>query len=694
MTTIADKLVLLNSTKGAIRNAIKTKGIDVPADLAFSGYAEKILAIPSTPDPAVYCPANGYHLPVTWTPGSNWPDIGTPTDNQIILLCSDEDTCKLGLLLTVNNNGQYNVKIYGESDTLLSNTNTNTGVSYTYTFIKGSGYAAGTYTTFKVVITPTVSTNSLTTFKLTTVTNYSGTNWCVYQAKFNTPNITSLLSCFEANSFIQSCEFLSDMNLLTAISRGFYNCYAFSNIKFPAQMNAMATMDSVFYSTSIEACVLPVTMANLTTMAYLFYGTPLREFDFPPSLNKLISLVDTFYNCQALKRVSLFTYAPLIAWLDGAFYNCYLLTGDLSFPEMPLLTTASSAFSSCKKIENIAFTGSGNSLHGMSNACASCVNLRSFTFPSSMTAPGKDFGQMFVYCGSKLKRLVFPLTFGAESSIYSFGNWLAYTNYIETITTCNVWPTNSTGIDIQDAMYALTEYNQPDMKCVGLRLGGLSAANPSPLSKIDIDWAHSNLTNNLQLMNCSLSATEINRIMDLMIRPVTIGQIATFSGNQAFDAALSKNINTTLNSATVTCFNTLGLSAGMECQALGVSKDRAVTLQDAGNTVTRAGHGLVNGNRISFSSITGTTGLSTYIIYYVVNATTDTFQVSLIAGGTALTLTTDGTGTILAIPTIVSIVANVSITFNLPCTATATSVAATFNVFKRETLVLKGWSLI
>lgn len=74
----------------------------------------------------------------------------------------------------------------------------------------------------------------------------------------------------------------------------------------------------------------------------------------------------------------------------------------------------------------------------------------------------------------------------------------------------------------------------------------------------------------------------------------------------------------------------------------------ACTFTDTGDVVGVAGHGLVNGQVIQFPTITTTTGITANTNYYVVNAATDTFKVSATAGGSAIALTTDGTGTILA----------------------------------------------
>jgi hypothetical protein len=71
----------------------------------------------------------------------------------------------------------------------------------------------------------------------------------------------------------------------------------------------------------------------------------------------------------------------------------------------------------------------------------------------------------------------------------------------------------------------------------------------------------------------------------------------------------------------------------------------AVTFTDSGDLVGRVAHGWLNGQRMNFATIAGTTGLSTHVTYYVVNRTADAFQVAATAGGAALPLTTNGAGT-------------------------------------------------
>jgi hypothetical protein len=77
----------------------------------------------------------------------------------------------------------------------------------------------------------------------------------------------------------------------------------------------------------------------------------------------------------------------------------------------------------------------------------------------------------------------------------------------------------------------------------------------------------------------------------------------------------------------------------------------SVTFQDTGDTVTLNSHGIAAGSIVAFTSITSTTGISTNTNYYVVNPTTNTFQLASSIGGSALALTTNGSGTMVrAVP--------------------------------------------
>lgn len=77
---------------------------------------------------------------------------------------------------------------------------------------------------------------------------------------------------------------------------------------------------------------------------------------------------------------------------------------------------------------------------------------------------------------------------------------------------------------------------------------------------------------------------------------------------------------------------------------VGIADAVSCTFTDSGDTVGITGHDFKNGEKVAFSTITSTTGISTYTTYWVRDAAADTFKVAATQGGSALTLTTDGSG--------------------------------------------------
>jgi len=72
----------------------------------------------------------------------------------------------------------------------------------------------------------------------------------------------------------------------------------------------------------------------------------------------------------------------------------------------------------------------------------------------------------------------------------------------------------------------------------------------------------------------------------------------------------------------------------------------AYTMEADDDIITSNAHGLVNGDRVIFTSISPdeTHGITSFIVYYVVNKTDNTFQVSLTSGGSAVTVDLDLSG--------------------------------------------------
>lgn len=73
----------------------------------------------------------------------------------------------------------------------------------------------------------------------------------------------------------------------------------------------------------------------------------------------------------------------------------------------------------------------------------------------------------------------------------------------------------------------------------------------------------------------------------------------------------------------------------------------AVTLQDSGDTVTHTAHGHADGEAVMFAEVNTTTGITAWTTYYLRDVATDTYNLAAAPGGSALALTTNGTGEVI-----------------------------------------------
>lgn len=78
-----------------------------------------------------------------------------------------------------------------------------------------------------------------------------------------------------------------------------------------------------------------------------------------------------------------------------------------------------------------------------------------------------------------------------------------------------------------------------------------------------------------------------------------------------------------------------------------VGTEAPVTLNASTNTVDRTAHGYTNGMTVTLYSVAGTSAVTSGRPYFVINATANTFQVSLTSGGSAIAFGTNGTANLL-----------------------------------------------
>jgi len=402
------------------------------------------------------------------------------------------------------------------------------------------------------------------------------------------------------------------------------------------------------------------------------------------------------------------------AWLDikmaGTLISTLVVGAGTIIPKMleifnflstNSLTSGATMFSGCVSLSELTnlYTNGMTSMYSMFQGC----NILK-TIPLLITNSVTDMMYMFLLCPS-LQAIPLLNTANVTNMSSMFNGCYSLTE-IPLLNTANVTTMNGlfTGctslqtIPLLNTTSVVNNMNGMFQNCVSLqKIPEFNAVNVlnsismfsgcASLSKISI----LNIKMAFNISSLKMSKTEILKVFENLQANTT--QTVTITGNWGADTAISKtSCGTTAGSTVVTQSNTASLAIGMLVLGTGISTAIAVSFQDTGDTVTLNNHGLSNGNIVSFPSITTTTGITINTPYYVVNATTNTFQVSLTLGGSVIVLTTDGTGTVAYGSYIQSIITNTSFTLDKPASATGT-VTLTSRILDTSIATLKGWTV-
>jgi surface protein len=448
---------------------------------------------------------------------------------------------------------------------------------------------------------------------------------------FSTGSVTSMISMFEACSSLTTVPLFNTINVLSMIYM-FQNCYSLVNVPLFDTRNV--TNMSFMFSNCRKLTTIPFfNTASVTNMQSMFENCgSLTSIPFFNTAS-VTNMIDTFKGCSSIATVPLFNTANVLSML-GMFQNCYSLNNVPLF-NTSAVTNMSSMFSGCNSLVSVPLFNT--SLVTLTTSMfANCRKLT--TIPAFNLNSASGLNTMFSGCQS-----------------------------LATIPNINV--------------NAATSLTNTFAGCVSLA-----------------SMLMTNIKYIVSFASCKLSKEALETIFaNLGTAAAGVAKTITLTSNWGAPVAISPtNCVTTTGSTLITVPATAGLSTGMQVTGTNTSltTGRSVTFTSGTNLVGLSGHGLENGDEVSFSSI-GTPAqavIAINTIYYVVNKATDTFQISLTPGGTALALTTSTTnGTVKYNSTIVSIVGN-SVTMSRPMAIGATQTLS-FRTLGTYKAILKGFAV-
>ena len=460
------------------------------------------------------------------------------------------------------------------------------------------------------------------------------------------------------------------------------------------------------YSTGFLDCILSMPNATFAGQSIVFGGTTVRHtycerFDIK-TIGSCQSLSNFFSGCYSLQSVPLFDTSNVTSFLQ-MFFNCLSIRSIPSFNTINA-TSVNSMFSTCRSLQTVPLIslGTATEMNNMFNACASLQSVPLFD-TSNITS----MSNLFQTCTSLQSVPLFN-----TSNVNNMQSMFNGCNSLQLVPLFNMANVTNTNGMFQSctSLQSVPLFNTSNVTNMSAMLNTCQSLNSIP--------ALSSVSNTADLGNFAAFCSSLNRCQ--MIFPTTVsissGQLSqtaleeifdnltprtgsaatiTVTGNWGVGTQVTRTGTTTDGSTTITTDSTTGLVAGMQVTGSGspLTTPVAVTFQDTGDTVTLNSHGLENDDEVSFATIVSTTGLDLNTIYYIINKTTNTFQVAATSGGSALPLTTNGSGTMRHRTEVVSFVTNTSITMSRPMRASGT-VSLQFRALKTGTALLKNWTVV
>jgi len=561
---------------------------------------------------------------------------------------------------------------------------------------------------------------------------------------FNTANVTNVSAMF------QNCYSLTQVPLfntanVTTMGSMFQYCYSLKEALSFNTGNVTNTSSMFQYCYSLIRAPRLLVLPKATSIASMFsgclslqYAPEVIQVGSPSARVVSFSGSNLFNTCTSLTKV----LSDITIYTTGALDLSSMCNGASSLQETPTLTldstngslTLSQLFANCTALETVnpinissgGTTGSMSqmffvcsalkkvplfntqSIANMSNMFANCSTLSEV--PPFNTANVTDMSSMFTNCFSLRSTPAFSLP-KITTFLNTFNNCFGLTevgalnNTTTTLTnTSNMFQNcralrraplfNTQNVTNVSAMFAQCN-NLIEIPAYDLTSATTTSSFCDSVNSLQ-SFKATNLRRDLFLGSGLLSVEGLNELFNAM--PSLIGTAAAnlnIASNPGVLPGISKSgITATAGSKVITLTNTSSIQVGMAALQTTSLGGRPITFTgNPSNLVNLTNHQLPSGTKVAFRTITTTTGITTNIIYYVVNPTADSFQVSATLGGPPLTLTNNGTGEAKWESYVESINPNVSVTLTVPVTGPGASVQYQFRQANINIPSLKRWSI-
>ena len=473
-----------------------------------------------SPDPAIYCPANGYLPPYEYFES---PIEVTVVSNESIVFILDTEMSTIFKNMALNNNisSPKKFSFYDADGNLLQEQTTTTGTSYTI----NQTIPDSPTQYVKCVVTLTNGSAVFTRLYSSVTSLYVYGIVAIYA---NTPNLAGQIM-FRQHKSLKIVQFLSTLDYVTSFDFLFYAA-GVERFTLHASMPALASMVNALIDSDTLEFIFPVgfTAPLLTSiLGICSAANNIINFDVP-SLPSVLNCNNLVKDNKAIKSLT-------ISGLENATSNLQLADGadkiqELTLPEFPDITVIANTTNICRNMYSLRkLTMQGTWGIFSNNIIDNCHLLKELHLPRTMlyglggsiistdhtsiqTIHVPDYinasaAGWYYYCcsgagspstSSVIKKIYGDFEFSSGEAECAF-NPTGYQNTFE-------------------------EFNCPKLKVSRVRFG-IAVANYrlSKLSVLEVDWENSSFSYGVKCieLNAPFDATWLNTMFTRL--PVVTG---------------------------------------------------------------------------------------------------------------------------------------------------------------------------
>lgn len=376
----SSKLLYLQDTKSAIKDAIVAKGVSVPVGSTFRSYADKIADISGEGGGPVGPTAEPYVRPTEW----------------LALPANVNDVQKVSILMAVfDTDSEYTAFMFqgaytvdwgdGTSNSYASNIRAEHKYSYTNVSLNTDTVTKFGYKQCIITITPQIGNNiSYVNLNIAhSIVNNSSSypiNTGFLDININGSYIATLYTMITPTYVLHSM--LEQINIgelnsgMTTMSYQFYNCYSLKNIILGSWTSQITNWGNCFQN------------------CYSLQKAPVITFR-PAGVSNIISMYDS---CRSLVEVAPMNVVLTANACSSVFSGCYRVDNV----ELNITSTVNQAFTtifgSCYGLSNLILTlTGGGKVNSLASAFNTCYSLR--VLPNLDTSLCTSFSSAFSTSG-------------------------------------------------------------------------------------------------------------------------------------------------------------------------------------------------------------------------------------------------------------------------------------------------------